>query len=159
MDQASDVVYPPKPRAAVSASFGADAGAMCTGSIFSLGQLPATLIEDSASAGNGMALVGCTVHPMGGNKYSVLGHAAISGKPGGLDFMGTLTDNGTQMLDLVMLQSMAGMPVNKMMCTATHVMPVSAGKVWLKLTCASSPMPPPDGCAVEAEARFENCTQ
>ena len=150
-DAAGDGRIPP--RAAVNALFNpADAG--CSGKIFSMGTLPDTLVDDGAGAS-----VACGVHPMGG-MFTVTVTVNALGSPAGLDLVGTVTATGPQKID-VMLRDMTGMPVMKMMCAGTYPMNggVSAGKLWIKLACMASPIdPPPSSCAVEVEARVENCT-
>lgn len=136
-------------RAAVKATYESDAG--CTGTIFSLGTLPDTLVDD------GSTMIACSVHPNGMN-FDVAVNINGSGMMGGMDLVGPLGASGTQMID-VMLRDTMGMPIAKMMCAGTYPTNggVSAGKIWIKLVCMSSIDPPPMGCGVDVEVRAENC--
>ena len=136
-------------RAAVKASYESDAG--CSGAIVSIGTLPDTLVDDGATS----TMIACSVHP-NGMKFDVA--VNITGMMGGLDLVGPLGASGTQMID-VMLRDAMGMPIAKMMCAGTYPTNggVSAGKIWIKLTCMSSIDPPPMGCGVDVEVRAENC--
>jgi hypothetical protein len=153
-DASSDAPVDAKlvPRGIVVADFSpADAG--CSGSIVSIGKLPDMFVDDGSSAS-----IVCTVHPMG-QKFNVTITANAKQSSAGMDLVGSLSASGAQMVD-VMLRDPMGMPIMKMMCNGTYPTNggISAGKVWIHLSCMGSMIdPPPMGCPVELEARVENC--
>jgi hypothetical protein len=125
-----------------------------------------TAVPTGGASGQGSAEVACSVTPAGADTFNVNGTVVLSGATGAhFSITGKFRSTGDQTAAVRLNGTLSA---NKYYDTDTCVvkfseqnMGVAAGRVWGVVTCenAVNQADPNRACGIEAEFRFENCSQ
>lgn len=125
-----------------------------------------TAVPTGGASGQGTADVACSVTAAGPDTFNVAATVVLSGATGGLfDIKGQFKTSGDQTAVVRLSGKLSANAYNDTdTCVVKYSeqnMGVAAGRVWGVVTCSNAinTADPNRACGIEAEFRFENCTQ
>lgn len=128
--------------------------------------VPSTAVATGDAAGQGQADVSCSVTSAGPDTFTVNATVVLSGATGGLfTITGSFKTQGEQTSTVRLSgKRSANSYYDNDSCVVKYSEPqmgVAAGRVWGVVTCTNAVNQADAGraCGIEAEFRFENCTQ